>query len=233
MSGAAATERTPVDLELAFVVDASGSIDDEEMRLQRQGYADALANPRVLGAVTSGTHQSIVVAYIEFAARGCTTLGVPWTRIHDKASAESVGAAILAVPRKFCPGGNAIGEAVNFAAASIAANEFEGARRVIDVSGDGPNTFAPAVEVARDMALAAGITINGLVIDQPRFPDLESYFRRAITGGPGSFVVKAENRRAFGDAILKKLIIEVAGAGGATLPPDPRAAMIPASGPDR
>jgi Protein of unknown function (DUF1194) len=197
----AAAERMPVD---------SGSIDEEELRLQRQGYADALVNPRILSAITSGTHQSIAIAYIEFAARGCTTIGVPWTRIHDKTTAAAVGAAILAIPRKFCPGGNAIGEAVNFASTSIAANEFDGARRVIDVSGDGPNTIAPAVETARDLAVASGITINGLVIDQPRFPELEAYFRRAISGGPGAFVIKAEDRRAFGDAILKKLIIEVA-----------------------
>ena len=225
-----AAERTPVDLELAFVVDASGSIDEEEMRLQRQGYADALANPRVLGTITSGTHQSIAVAYIEFAARGCTTVGVPWTRVHDKASAEAVGAAILAIPRKFCPGGNAIGEAVGLAAASIAENEYDGGRRVIDVSGDGPNTFAPAIESVRDAAVANGITLNGLVIDQPRYPDLESYFRRAITGGPGSFVIKAENRRTFGEAILKKLIIEVA-ADDSLLPADRRAAIIPAADP--
>jgi hypothetical protein len=138
-------------------------------------------------------------------------LSVPWTRIQDKASAEAFGAAVLALPRKFCPGGNAIGEAVELATASIAMNEFEGGRRVIDVSGDGPNTFAPAVETMRDAAVAASITVNGLVIDQPRFPDLEGYFRRSITGGPGSFVIKAENRRVFGEAILKKLIIEVAG----------------------
>jgi hypothetical protein len=230
---AASAERTPVDLELAFVVDASGSIDDEETRLQRQGYADALVNPRVLAAVTGGTHQSIAVAYIEFAARDCTRIGVPWTRIADKASAESVGVAILALPRQFCPGGNAIGEAVNAASASIAANEFEGARRVIDVSGDGPNTFAPAVETARDLAVASGITINGLVIDQPRFPDLENYFRRAITGGPGSFVIKAESRRAFGEAIVKKLVIEIAGEESLSLPGGPRAAIIPPPEPAR
>jgi hypothetical protein len=224
---AAATDRAPVDLELAFVVDASGSIDDDETRLQRQGYADALANPRVLSSVTGGTHQAIAVAYIEFAARNCTRVAVPWTRIHDKASAEAFGAAILAVPRMFCPGGNAIGEAVNLAAAEIKSNAFEGARRVIDVSGDGPNTFAPAVEVARDAAVAGGITINGLVIEQPRFPDLEGYFRTAITGGPGSFVVKAEGRRTFGEAILKKLIIEVAGEAGPILLTGTRAAMIP------
>jgi hypothetical protein len=224
----AAAERTPVDLELAFVVDASGSIDEEETRLQRQGYADALLHPRVLGAITGGTHQSIAVAYIEFAARGCATVGVPWTRIHDKTSAEAVGAAILAIPRKFCPGGNAIGEAVELAAASIAQNEYDGGRHVIDVSGDGPNTFAPAVESVRDAAVANGITVNGLVIDQPRFPDLESYFRRAITGGPGSFVVKAENRRTFGEAILKKLIIEVA-SDDTLLPAGRGTAIIPAA----
>jgi hypothetical protein len=117
------------------------------------------------------------------------------------------------VPRRFCGGGNAIGEAVYFAAASIAANGFDGQRRVIDVSGDGPNTRPPAVETARDDAVASGMTINGLVIDRPNFPDLDKYFERAIIGGPRAFMVKAESRAVFAEAILKKMILEIADTG--------------------
>ena len=204
-------QRTPVDLELAFVVDASGSIDEAETRLQRQGYADALVNPRVLGAIGSGFLRSIAIAYIEFAGPGCERVSVGWTRIADLDSARSAGEKILASPRMFCPGGNAIGNAVALATASIASNGFEGTRLVIDVSGDGPNTIGLPVEFARDSAIAAGMTINGLVIERPTMPDLDDYYRTAVTGGPRSFVIKAEDRRSFADAILKKMILEIAG----------------------
>ena len=131
--------------------------------------------------------------------------------VNDGASAKPFGTRILAQPPMFCPGGNAIGEAVAFAAQSIETNKFKGTRRVIDVSGDGPNTIGPPVEVARDMAVMSGITINGLVIDRPSMPDLDRYFRAAITGGPRSFVIKAESRKTFAEAILKKMILEIAG----------------------
>jgi len=207
----ALAQRTPVDLELAFVVDASGSIDEDETRLQRQGYVDALANPRVQRAITGGFLRAVAVSYIEFAADGCASLGVGWTRVANAADAKSFGARILARPRMFCPGGNAIGEAIAFATDSIESNKFEGTRRVIDVSGDGPNTLGLPVELARNAAVAKRITVNGLVIERPMMPDLDDYFRNAVTGGPGSFVIKAESRATFAKAILKKLILEIAG----------------------
>ncbi len=210
-TGVLAQNKTGVDLELAFVVDASGNIDDEETRLQRRGYAEALAHPRVLGAITSGFLRSIAVSYIEFAGPGCTQIGVNWTRIDGAAAAQAFGAAILALDRMYCPGGNAIGEAVVVATDAIQSNTFLGTRRVIDVSGDGPNTFEPPIEIVRDIAVSLGITINGLVIERPSMPDLDIYYRQAITGGPGSFVIKAENRKSFAQAILKKLILEIAG----------------------
>ena len=207
-------QRAAVDLELAFVVDASGSIDEAETRLQRQGYADALANPRVLGAIGSGFLRAVAVAYIEFAGPGCERVSVGWTRVSDGAGARVFGGKILALPPMFCPGGNAIGDAVALATASIAGNGFEGTRLVIDVSGDGPNTIGLPVEFARDSAVAAGITVNGLVIERPSMPDLDEYYRAAVTGGPRSFVIKADDRRSFADAILKKMILEIAGRDG-------------------
>lgn len=203
-------QRVPVDLELAFVVDASGSIDEEETLLQRQGYAAALTNPRVLDAITSGMLRSIAVAYIEFAAEECERLSVAWTRIENLDTGKAFAEQILVQPIEFCPGGNAIGDALAFAAASIETNEFEGTRRVIDISGDGPNTLGRPITPARDAVVAKGITINGLVIDRPTMPDLDAYYREAVTGGPGSFVIKAENRRSFANAIMKKLILEIA-----------------------
>lgn len=199
-----------VDLELAFVVDASGSIDDDETRLQRRGYADALASPRVLRAIRNGFLRSISVAYIEFAGPDCTRMSVPWTRISDRASAVAFGTAILAKDRIYCPGGNAIGEAVAFAAGSIRTNRFDGTRRVIDVSGDGPNTIEPPIELVRDAAVQAGIVINALAIFRPTYPDLPEYYKQYVTGGPGAFVVKADSRNSFAAAILRKLVREIA-----------------------
>lgn len=212
---AAAQRPVPVDLELSFVVDASGSIDSEEMKLQRQGYADALANPQVIKAVTSGFLRSIAITYIEFAADGCIWQWVDWVKITDLASASSAGAKIMAAPREFCSGGNAIGDSVAFATKSTLENGFDGTRKVIDVSGDGPDTTgAIAVEDARDAAIAKGFTINGLVVERPSMPSLPDYYRSAITGGPRSFVIKAESRQTFAEAILKKLILEIADKGG-------------------
>ncbi|MEE8515628.1 MAG: DUF1194 domain-containing protein [Alphaproteobacteria bacterium] len=219
---AAESQPVPVDLELAFVVDASGSIDEEETRLQRQGYAGALINPRIQAAISRGILRAIAVSYIEFAADGCERLGVPWMRIANAAEARDFGNRVLAQPLMFCSGGNAIGDAIALAAMSIDRNGFEGTRRVIDVSGDGPNTTGElAVEFARDMAVAKAITVNGLVIERPSMPELDLYYREAVTGGPGSFVIKAKDRQSFAKAILKKLILEIA----APAAPPRRAAM--------
>jgi hypothetical protein len=212
---AAAQRPVPVDLELAFVVDASGSIDADETRLQRQGYADALVNPRVLRAIKGGFLESIAVAYVEFAGPDCGRISVNWTRISDAASAATFGKKVLAVEPMFCPGGNAIADAVLLAAGSIKANAFEGTRRVIDVSGDGPNTIGPDMAAVRDTVVAQRIIINGLVIERPSFPDLDAYFRNEITGGPGSFVIKAKDRATFGEAILRKMIREIVDRQGA------------------
>lgn len=210
-SPAEAQRKTSVDLELSFVVDASGSIDQEEMQLQRQGYANALVNPDVLKAIDSGFLRSIAMSYIEFAADGCIWQWLNWVKISDRASAAAAGAKIVAAPREFCSGGNAIGDAVAFATKSTLENSFDGTRKVIDVSGDGPDTTGLiAVEDARADALAKGFTINGLVIERPAMPDLPEYYKRSITGGPRSFVIQAKDRRSFADAIVKKLILEIA-----------------------
>lgn len=204
-----------VDVELAFVVDASGSIDEAETRLQRQGYRGALINRRVLDAITGGLHGAIAVAYIEFAADGCERLSVPWTRVANQKDAASFGSAILAQPLMDCQGGNAVGDALYFAASLIESNAFKGARRVIDISGDGPNTTGSPVRFVRDQIVARGIVINALAIERPLMPELPEYFREAVTGGPASFVIKAENRTAFAAAILKKMILEIVdGPGG-------------------
>lgn len=202
--------KVPVDLELAFVVDASFSIDARETELQRRGYADAIANKRVLESISSGFARSVALAYVEFAAPGCVRIAVPWARVSDEKSARAFGEAILALPHMRCSGGNSITEAILLATKSIEENGFSGARQVIDVSGDGPDTTPNPVEAARDFAVSKGITINGLVIDRPEMPDLPDYYRGSIIGGPRAFMLKAESRETFAEAILKKMILEIA-----------------------
>lgn len=201
---------TPVDLELAFVVDASGSIDEGEMALQRQGYASALVHPRVLKAINSGFLRSISVAYIEFAGFECTRLTVGWVRITDETSARAYGTRIINAKRNLCFGGNAVSEALAFAAATIENNSFEGTRRVIDISGDGPNTMGEQVEIVRDTIVKKRIVINALAIKRESMPGLPEYFQDSVTGGPGSFVMKAQDRKSFVEAIQRKLIREIA-----------------------
>ncbi|MDP6390957.1 MAG: DUF1194 domain-containing protein [Alphaproteobacteria bacterium] len=206
----AVAKKVPVDLELAFVVDLSGSIDDAEVRLQREGYSDALAHPRVLNAISGGFLRSIAVAYIEFAAEDCETLSVPWTLIGGRPAAAEFGRRVVERPRWFCVGGNAIGDAIAFATKSIEDNVFEGTRLVIDVSGDGTNTLGRSVTRARDAAVARNMTVNGLVIDRPDIPELYEYFKEFVIGGPGAFAIRADDRKTFAAAILKKLLAEIA-----------------------
>ncbi len=215
--GTARGQVAPVDVELVLAVDASGSIDEEEAKLQRDGWADAFTNPRVLGAIRSGRHGAIAVMFLEWAAIGCETVAVNWSRITDAVSAQKFAQGIRRAPRLDCWGGNAIGDAIDFATLSILKNQFRGTRMVIDVSGDGPNTMGQPILLARERALAAGMTINGLVIMDPeRFFDapggltLEEYYRDAITGGPGSFVMVAKKRGNFRQATLAKLVREIA-----------------------
>lgn len=205
----AAAQKAPVDLELAFVVDASGSIDPAETELQRRGYAQALAHPRVLKAISAGFLQRIAVAFIEFAAESCERVGVPWMVIDGPASAAEFGKRLAALDYGFCPGGNAVADAIAFAARSIEENGFEGTRRVIDISGDGPNTLGLTLSEVRSAVVARDITINALVLDRPEMPDLPEYFRRYVIGGPGAFAIDANDHATFAEAILKKMLSEI------------------------
>ncbi len=218
--GRASGQEKPVDLELVLAVDASGSIDEDEARLQRAGWADAITSPRVLGAIRSGGHGAIAVMFLEWAAIGCENVAVRWTRISDAVSAQKFANGIMGASRMDCWGGNAIGDAVDFATKSILANRFQAKRQVIDVSGDGPNTLGQPILLARERALTLGITINGLVIMDPeRFFNapgggtLDDYYRTRITGGPGSFVMVAKSGRNFRQAVLAKLVREIADGG--------------------
>jgi hypothetical protein len=167
----------------------------------------------VVGAIRSGRHGAIAVMFLEWASVGCETVSVNWTRISDAASAQAFANAILAAPRVHCPGGNAIGDAIAFAAQQIHGNTYRGERRVIDVSGDGPNTRGRPIEPIRDAVVASGITINGLALLRRRafYGPLDEYYRVSVIGGPGAFVIAADKETEFRQAVLAKLVREIAG----------------------
>ena len=213
-----AVAQQPVDLELVFAADGSGSIDDAEMTLQRAGYAAALAHPKVLAAIRGGYLQRIAVAFVEWAAPESQHTIVDWTVIHDEASARAFGEKLTAAPREAW-GSNSISNAIHYSANLIETNGFEGTRKVIDVSGDGPQRNGRPLEFVRQATLLRGITINALVVISegggypgPRGEPLAEHYANDVIGGPGAFMMAADSRAEFADAILKKLILEVAGA---------------------
>ncbi len=218
LAGAAAPSAAaePVDLELVLAGDASGSIDNTEMRMQRQGYAAAITDPEVLTAISYGEIGAIAVAYIEWAGSFSQDLVVDWTIIRDRESAEAFAAKLLAAPRR-AEGYNSIGGAIRFSRRMLAENGYEGLRRVIDISADGPDIGAPRASVARDEAVAEGITINGLVIRSEFSTDflspvpLPEHFAAQVIGGAGAFVSIAPSMESFRDVLLAKLVREISG----------------------
>lgn len=207
-----------VDLLLALCVDGSGSIDEEEFRLQRGGYAQAFTDPRVLNAIRSGPQGAIAVAYVEWGTPAAPRTVLDWTIIKDQATAEAWADRLLKEPRR-PQSYNAIGDALAHATAMIRGSPIKAERGVIDLSGDGPDlrSVKPA-QVARDEAVAAGITVNALAIFKPgsgnvgglRGEPLDQHYERAVIGGPGAFVQIAEDFKSFGQAILQKLVREIA-----------------------
>jgi hypothetical protein len=213
----AAAAEVVVDLELVLAVDISRSIDDEEARLQREGYIAAFTNPRVIAAIEGGTTGAIAVAYVEWASAEYQRTAIPWTLIHDAASAEAFAAKIQALPR-VAMSWTSISGAIDYSC-RLFGQGFQGARRVIDLSGDGVNNNGRPAQSARDDAVRQGIVINGLPIlnERPNFgrpPEagLDGYYDSQVIGGPGAFMIAAEDFHAFGDAILSKLIREIAAA---------------------
>jgi hypothetical protein len=214
----ARAEALPVDLELVLAVDVSGSIDAEEMKLQREGYVAALSDPEVVRTITRGVLGRIAVAYVEWAGYETRRLLVDWTLIDGPASAEAFARTLAAQPIR---GGvsTSISAAIEFILPMFGTNGYVGTRKVIDISGDGPNNQGPLVTVMRDRANAEGVVINGLPIindrpnalNFPSLPDLDRYYEGCVITGEGSFVVVANNFEAFGEAIRHKLIQEIAG----------------------
>jgi hypothetical protein len=205
-----------VDLELVLAVDASRSIDAFEYRLQRMGYAKALTHPAVVSAITSGPLRRIAISYVEWSGAVQQATLVGWTIIDGKASAAAFARKLTAAPRRFL-GGTSISGAIGYSFRMFKGNGIQGARQVIDISGDGANNRGVPVETARDMAVRAGITINGLAIlndrpSRPPWPEepVDIHYRTKVIGGPGAFMMVVKGFDAFAAAIRNKLIREIA-----------------------
>ena len=209
-----------VDLLLVLAADVSRSVDSEKFELQREGYAAAISDPRVLDAIRSGRNGRIGLTFVEWAGVGAQREVIDWTMVADGKSAKGFGDRLLEAPRSFADR-TSISGAIEFAMGQLARAPYQSSRRTIDVSGDGTNNAGRDVTSARDEALTEGVTINGLVIlsetPLPWNPDhtnppggLENYYRTHVIGGAGGFVLAAQNFKSFGQAIIKKMIAEVA-----------------------
>jgi len=209
-----------VDLLLVLASDVSRSVDTRKFQLQREGYAAALSNPRVIEAIKSGPHGRIAICFIEWSGATSQKVVIDWTIVSDMASARKIGDQMLELPRSFADR-TSISAGLEYAMNQLEQAPFQATRRTIDVSGDGTNNSGRDIVSVRDEVLAKSVTINGLVIlsdtPLPWNPEhtnppggLDEYYRRNVTGGPGSFVMVAENHNSFGQAIVKKMIAEIA-----------------------
>jgi hypothetical protein len=211
-----------VDLLLVLASDVSRSVDAEKFKLQREGYAAAIGDKRVIDAVTAGRNKRIAVLFLEWSGTGNQKVVVDWTIVDGPKTAQEFGDKLLESPRSFADR-TSIAGGIEFSVAQFPRAPFTAERQTIDVSGDGTNNAGREVTLARDEALALGITINGLVIlsDRPLpwNPEhtnppggLANYYRDNVSGGPGSFVMEAKDFGSFGQAIVKKMIAEIADA---------------------
>jgi len=206
-----------VDVELVLAVDVSYSMDMDELAIQREGYAQAIVSKEFLQALKSGPIGKIAVTYFEWAASGDQKIIIPWRVIDGPETADAVASEIMKTPIRRASR-TSISGAIYFAMPLFEENQFKGIRRVIDISGDGPNNNGSPVTIARDEALSKGIVINGLpiMVKEPSYStmdidNLDYYYEDCVIGGRGSFVVSIKDREKFKEAIRTKLLLEVAG----------------------
>ncbi len=218
-------QETPVDLELVLAADISLSMDIRELRLQRAGYAEAITDPRVLEAIAGGFDGRIAVTFVEWAGAADRHMTVPWRAVATAADAERFAEAIRAAPLRQARR-TSISAALDWSAALFADNGYRGYRRVIDISGDGPNNQGETVTVVRNRVVAEGIVVNGLPlmieavpVAWYNIPDLDRYYENCVIGGVGSFYIPVQEMATFGEALVRKLVLEIAG-------PPPR--LVPA-----
>jgi hypothetical protein len=206
----------PVDVALVLAVDVSRSIDEDEARLQREGYRAAVTDPRVIETIRGGMMGGIAIAYVEWAGIEYQRQVLPWTHVTDALSAQRWAEALAEAPRVSLSW-TSISGGIEMARRVLEQCPYEPTRRVIDVSGDGVNNSGPPAETARDRAVAEGIVINGLPImnDRPTFGrmppvPLDQYYRESVIGGDGAFLEVALDFESFGVAVKRKLIREIA-----------------------
>ena len=223
--GGKARAGDPVDAAIVLAADVSRSINDEEFGLQRQGYAVAITNARVMEAIRSGPRAAIALCFLEWAGEGEQRVLVEWATIKTDADASRFAAALSAAPRAFV-GRTAIGSAIDFSMGVLGESGIAADRRVIDVSGDGTSNQGRFVTEARDAAVKTGVVINGLAIFNRRAAamggylalhtnpsgGLAKYYHDNVIGGPGAFVLPIDDFKSFGEAMIRKLVSEIAGA---------------------
>ena len=209
--------KSTVDVELILAVDVSYSMDMDELAIQREGYAQAIVSKEFLQALKSGPNGKISITYFEWAASSDQKIIIPWRVIDGPESADAVAAEIMKTPIRRASR-TSISGAIYFAMPLFDESPYRGLRRVIDISGDGPNNNGAPVTIARDEALSKGIVINGLpiMVKEPSYStmdidNLDYYYEDCVIGGPGSFVLSIKDREKFKEAIRTKLLMEVAG----------------------
>jgi hypothetical protein len=219
-SGAARAEGERVDLLLVLAADVSRSVNEQKFKLQREGYAAAIVDPRVLRAIAEGPHGRIAVVFVEWGSEFEQKVIVDWMVIAGESAAREMSGRILGAERPFW-GRTSISAAIDIGMYLLANSPFKSDRHVIDVSGDGTNNSGRHATIARDTAVEQGVTINGLVIlsETPLLTNpahthppggLTAYYENNVIGGPGAFVVEAEGFEAFGQSIINKLVKEIA-----------------------
>jgi hypothetical protein len=201
----------PVDLALCLAMDVSASVDFDEFALMAGGTAAAFRDPAVLAAATSGPRGAAAVALLLWSGVGAQDVALAWTRLDGAAAAERIAHAVEQAPRLPPPGATAIGEGMAAGLALLGAFPGEARRHVLDVSGDGRHSAGRPPGPMRDLGVAAGVTINGLVILNEE-PDLLEHYLAEVIGGPGSFAVTCADYPDFRDAVLRKLARELGGA---------------------
>jgi hypothetical protein len=211
-AGEDANAQATVDLQLVLAVDVSGSVNAQRFELQKMGYVAAFQNPRVLSAIAGGRNQAIAVTMMQWSGPFLQSQVVPWTVLKDESTVKGFAGAIESAPRMMYGGGTSISGAIDNAVTLFPQAPHKSERRVIDVSGDGSNNRGRSVTQARDEAVDAGIVINGLPILAFE-PQLDQYFKDYVIGGPGAFMIAAKSFETFAEAILMKLIIEIADLG--------------------
>ncbi len=210
-----------VDLELVLAVDVSGSMDDEEHAVQRAGYVAAIAHPDFIRAIGAGAYQRIALTYVEWAGPTSQAVVVPWRLVDGETSAGAFADELAARPITYIRG-TSISGALVYSTALFDNNGFDGLRKVIDVSGDGPNRNGIAVDLARDLAVGRGIIINGLPImirPSRSFVALDRYYTDCVIGGPGAFVLPVSKPEELAEAIRRKLVLDIAVRPGGLVRP--------------